>query len=119
MTSRSDRIFIQPRARRAAVAFAVYMITGIGCVIAASPTGVRELIPVGFGIGLWAIAFGMADTINPRRQRPLEVLSVLAIGCAIAATALAAVQVEGLAKVLGAIVFISGGAALWITARAN
>ncbi|MCU1458697.1 MAG: hypothetical protein JWL73_2789 [Actinomycetia bacterium] len=119
MTSPSDRAFIPPRARRAAVAFAVYMITGIGCVIAASPTGLPELTPVGFGIAMWGFAIGTTHTINPRRQRQLEVLSVLAIGCAVIAILLAAVQVEGPATVFGAIVFIGGAAALLSTALAN
>jgi tetratricopeptide (TPR) repeat protein len=113
MTSRPDRALLQPAAVRSARAFLAFALAAAACFIAEWITGIRTLIPLGFGLILWAFATGTTHTLAAQHQKRLTRALPVAAACAVAGVVTAAVDAEPAAVVLAAVLFIGGGVMMW------
>lgn len=89
------------------------------CFVAQWLTGIRALIPLGFGLALWAFVAGSTHTVPAHHEKRLTAALYPAAACAIAGVVASAVGYKPATVTLSAVLFFSGAAMTWYVARAQ
>jgi tetratricopeptide (TPR) repeat protein len=113
LASKHDRLFVQKRERRSALAFAFFVLAGSICLVLSAAIRENVLIPVGFGYFLWALAAGRVDALDPKHERGIAVVAGVAIATGIGCAIVFATGPRNVATVLDAVVVLSGIIAVW------
>lgn len=114
-----DRAALHPAAVRSARAFLGFASAATACFIAEWATDIGQLIPLGFGLALWAFVAGSTHTVPAEHEKRLTRGLYAAAACAIAGVVAAAIDAEPAAVTLSAVLLLSGGAMTWYTAIAQ
>jgi hypothetical protein len=113
-----DRRLLTRAAKQATYAFLTFLAGAAACAVLAQTNGPAQLLPIAFGLGLWAMAAGLTHLLAPGQQKVVwlgTAAAVLLTAMAIAAILAAAPG----ATFAVALVLLSGIAAAWFTALAN
>ena len=113
LASRRDRVFVDQRERRSALAFLVFSVSASGSFTTSIAENESVLIPVGFGLVLWAFAAGHTHSLDQVRERRATVAAGIALACAVGCGVAAAADSHSIAVGLDAAVFLSGAVATW------
>jgi hypothetical protein len=108
MASPADRAVLHPAAVRSARAFLGFAPSAIACFVVEWTTDIRALIPLGFGLALWAFVAGSTHTVPARHEKRVTRALYLAAACAIAGVVAAAVDAKTAAVTLSAVLLVSG-----------
>ena len=119
LASPADRAVLHPAAVRSALVFVGLALAAAGCFVAEWLVGIRALIPLGFGLALWAFVAGSTHTVPAHHEKRLTAALYPAAACAIAGVVAAAVDAEPAAVTLSAVLLVSGGAMTWYVALAQ
>jgi tetratricopeptide (TPR) repeat protein len=115
MTSPAGRAVLHPAAVRSARVFVCFALAAAACFVAAL-IGIRALIPLGFGLALWAFVAGSTHTVRAHHEKRLTAALYPAAACAIAGVAAAVVDYAPATVTLSAVLLISGAAMTWYVA---
>ncbi|HET9139426.1 tetratricopeptide repeat protein [Actinophytocola sp.] len=113
LLTRERHLLTRP-ARRATYGFLAFTAVALACAITAMADGPPELLPLAFGLGLWAMVTGSIHNLRP----PLQ--TVITVGAAAAAALGAMAIVAALlgtasANIVAGIILFTGIAATWVT----
>lgn len=112
-----DRHLLARPARLATYGFLAFASGAVTCVVFGLTNGPAGLLPIAFGLGLWAMVVGSAHTLRADWRKGLVAAAVLAAAAAAFAT-VATIAGLGGATTAVTVLVVGGVAAIWITAFA-
>jgi len=113
LASRHDRMFLDKREKRSALAFLFFGLAAVTCLILSAAIQENVLIPAGFGYILWAFATGGVHELDPKRERIVAIVAGVAIAAGLGSGIVFRTGRENLATWLEAVVLVSGILAVW------
>jgi tetratricopeptide (TPR) repeat protein len=119
MANPPDRAVLHPAAVRSALVFVGFALAAAACFVAEWLIGIRALIPLGFGLALWAFVAGSTHTVPAHHEKRVTAALYPAAACAIAGVVATAADAKPAAVTLSAVLLVSGGAMTWYVAMAQ
>jgi tetratricopeptide (TPR) repeat protein len=116
MASPADRAVLHPAAVRSARVFVGFALAAAACFVAVWLIGIQVLIPLGFGLALWAFVAGSTHTVPAHHEKRLTAALYSAAACAIAGAAAASFHDKPATVTLSAVLLFSGAAMTWYVA---
>jgi tetratricopeptide (TPR) repeat protein len=113
-----DRRLLTVEAKRATYGFLAFLAGGVVCAVVSQNTGPAQLLPIAFGLGLWAMATGSTHLISAGHRRIVWFGAAAAVLLGAMAVVALLVGAPG-ATFAVALVLISGIAAVWFTGFAS
>lgn len=112
-----DRHLLARPARLATYGFLAFAGGAVACVVYGLANGPAQLLPLAFGLGVWAMVVGSAHTVRADWHKGLVAAGAAAGALAAFATVATIAGLSGAATAV-LVLLLSGIAALWVTAFA-